>query len=448
MSAKRGSALIETARPTSTAPAASPAALSGGRTCPWDRRAPGRPPSLSFHDADDRRIDHRAVEERPLADLHRPHVERRPRSCARRSTRSRRRRRAGPSYSRRARSSSANAPWGGSAPGDSGRSRGATIRKKPLPAKRNKHGASPRPSPPPRAGAPPWSAWVRSGCGRCWRRSAWLTGDVPPFLLDRHRLHHRRHARARRPAAAPPGPLAAGPARPPAAWALGLGAFFGYHALYFTTLRLLPPVEALLIINLWPLLIVLLSALLPGDRLLPRHVLGGPGRPRRHDVDRAFARRRQRRGRGAAPLGYASAVACALIWSGYSVAQDRRVAGEVSSEAVTGFCLGTAILALLMHVLVEGPGRPVGAAWIAVLALGAGPVGAAFFLWDIGTKRGALQVLGAAAYLAPLISALLLMAMGRSEPSWRLAAAAALIIGGAVIAGRAQSGRDPASATA
>jgi len=43
---------------------------------------------------------------------------------------------------------------------------------------------------------------------------------------------------------------------------------------------------------------------------------------------------------------------------------------------------------------------------------------------------------------------LLLMAMGRSEPSWRLAAAAALIIGGAVIAGRAQSGRDPASATA
>src|ERR1051325_9146429 len=46
-------------------------------------------------------------------------------------------------------------------------------------------------------------------------------------------------------------------------WALGVGALFGYHALYFAALRLAPPAEAALINSLWPLLSVLLSALVP-----------------------------------------------------------------------------------------------------------------------------------------------------------------------------------------
>ena len=50
-------------------------------------------------------------------------------------------------------------------------------------------------------------------------------------------------------------------------WALGVGGLFGYHALYFLALRLAPPAEAGLINYLWPLLIVLFSALLPGEHL-------------------------------------------------------------------------------------------------------------------------------------------------------------------------------------
>jgi drug/metabolite transporter (DMT)-like permease len=144
-------------------------------------------------------------------------------------------------------------------------------------------------------------------------------------------------------------------------------------------------------------------------------------------------------------LGYAAAVGCALIWSGYSVL-NRRLVADVPSDAATGFCLATAVLALLAHALLEPAGWPQGGAWLAVLALGLGPVGAAFFLWDLGTKRGALQVLGAAAYLAPLLGTLLLLFMGRGEPSLGLLAATALIIGGAVIASRA--GARPAEAQA
>ncbi|HYI88566.1 MAG TPA: EamA family transporter, partial [Beijerinckiaceae bacterium] len=60
----------------------------------------------------------------------------------------------------------------------------------------------------------------------------------------------------------------------PVVWALGIGGLFGYHALYFAALRLAPPAEAGLVNYLWPLLIVLFSALLPGERVKLAHVAG------------------------------------------------------------------------------------------------------------------------------------------------------------------------------
>ena len=257
-------------------------------------------------------------------------------------------------------------------------------------------------------------------------------GDVPPFLLTALTfavggllgllVQLLRDGRPPRLGAVPP-----------VAWLLGVGAFFGYHALYFTALQKLPPVEALLIINLWPLLIVLFTGLLPQERLLPQHLLGvlcglvGAGiLVLGKDAAAADA---------PAPdlVGYAAAIGCALVWSSYSVL-NRRLVPDVPSDAVTGFCLVTAVLAFLAHLLVEPAAWPQGAAWLAILALGIGPVGAAFFLWDFGTKRGALQILGAAAYLAPLLGTVLLLLMGRGRPSLGLLAAAILIVGGAAIA--------------
>ena len=57
-------------------------------------------------------------------------------------------------------------------------------------------------------------------------------------------------------------------------WLVGVGGLFGYLALYFSALRQAPPAEAGLIAYLWPLLIVLLSATLPGERLGLRHIIG------------------------------------------------------------------------------------------------------------------------------------------------------------------------------
>ena len=75
--------------------------------------------------------------------------------------------------------------------------------------------------------------------------------------------------------------------------------------------------------------------------------------------------------------------------------------------------------------------------WASVAGLGLGPVGLAFYVWDIGVKRGDIQLLGASSYAAPLLSTLILVLAGIAAPGWALALAALLIAGGAALAARA-----------
>jgi drug/metabolite transporter (DMT)-like permease len=215
-------------------------------------------------------------------------------------------------------------------------------------------------------------------------------------------------------------------------YAFGTAGLFGYHLLYFTAFRLSPTAETGLIAYLWPLFIVLLSGLLPGERLRAPHVLGaliafaGAGvivLGRADDAAGSLA-------------GMALAFLCALTWAGYSVLSRRL--GSVPTESVTIFCLATAALSLAAHLVLEDtvwPTAPLG--WAALLALGIGPVGVAFFTWDIGMKRGDIQLLGVASYAAPLLSTLALVAAGIAQPSWTIAIAAVLIAGGAALAARA-----------
>jgi drug/metabolite transporter (DMT)-like permease len=221
--------------------------------------------------------------------------------------------------------------------------------------------------------------------------------------------------------------------QPPLVWAVGVGGLFGYHALYFVALRLAPPAEAGLLNYLWPLLIVLLSSLLPGERLAPHHIIGavlglagtvlllsGHGSARFEPAH--FA-------------GFVAAFVAAFVWAGYSV-MSRRLK-SVPTDAVAGFCLVTAALALLIHLIFETTVWPAGIGqWLAVVALGVGPVGAAFYTWDIGMKRGDIRVLGAASYATPLLSTGFLIAAGFAAPSANIAIAAALIAGGGLIAAR------------
>jgi drug/metabolite transporter (DMT)-like permease len=253
---------------------------------------------------------------------------------------------------------------------------------------------------------------VGGGVGLAW---AVLTGQRPPAPRDVHW----------------------------AVWPIGVGGIFGYHFFYFTALSTAPPAQANLINYLWPLLIVIFSGLLPGERLRPGHLVGagvafsgamlalaGPGGAPTAD----------------AAAGYAAALACALIWSGYSVSSRRF--GTAPTSTVTIFCFAAAALAGLSHLALEETAWPSGAAaWAALVLIGLGPVGAAFYLWDIGMKKGNIQLLGAASYAAPALSTLALVAAGAAEASASLAGAAFLIALGAAVAARAERVR-PGATTA
>lgn len=271
---------------------------------------------------------------------------------------------------------------------------------------------------------------VGSGAVALWSLLALLTaatGQVPPFQLAamtfalagglglataalRGRLHRLKPTRA--------------------GLALGLYGLFGDTALYFAALKFAPPAQANLIHYLWPVLIVLFAALLPGGRLQWRHVIGaglgflatllllgdGIGRP------------------GAtAWVGYACAFAGAFVWASYSVA-SRRLA-EVPTETVAVTCLAGSVLAAAAHGLFETTKWPADTTeWLAVAGLGAGPIGAAFFLWDVGMKRGDVALLGVASYAAPVLSTLTLVAAGFAAFTPALGLSCALIVAGALVA--------------
>lgn len=217
---------------------------------------------------------------------------------------------------------------------------------------------------------------------------------------------------------------------PMAAYGFGIAGLFGYHFCYFTALRLAPPAQAGLIAYLWPLFIVLLAGLLPGERLSLMHIAGAvlafAG------VVLLVAGKFGGFGPTALP-GYAMAFLCALIWSTYSVGSRRF--GHVPTEAVTVFCAATAVLSTMAHLALEPTEWPQHAlGWAAIAGLGLGPVGGAFFTWDIGMKRGDIQLLGTASYAAPLLSTLILIAAGFAPASPAILAAAGLIVAGAALA--------------
>lgn len=215
--------------------------------------------------------------------------------------------------------------------------------------------------------------------------------------------------------------------QPWSALALATAALFGYHALYFIALKRAPAVEANLLNYLWPLLIVAFAGFLPGVRVRGMQIAGtllglvgavvlvtrGSG----IDIQPQYL------------PGYLAALSAAVVWAAYSVLNRRHA--QVPSEAIIVACALVAVFGLLAHLGFERTVAPSLTQWLVLAAMGIGPVGAAFLLWDHGTKHGDIAVLGSLSYLAPLLSTLLLVAAGRAEPHWSQAVAIGLLMLGA-----------------
>ena len=247
---------------------------------------------------------------------------------------------------------------------------------------------------------------------------------LPPFLLTGLALVI---------GSAPSWPLARQWRVPPSTLALGVYGLFGFHFLLFVALRLAPPVEANLVNYLWPLLIVVLApAILREARFRLVHVLAALA----GFVGAALAIVGGRELSGGFSWGYAAALGSAFIWATYSLL-TRRVR-HFPTTAIGLFGIVSGALALACHVWLEPRTALTLHDWSLVTAVGLGPLGAAFFLWDAALKRGDASRIGILSYLTPLASTLgLVLTTHRPLTGW-IAAAAALIVGAAVVGVRAR----------
>ncbi len=233
----------------------------------------------------------------------------------------------------------------------------------------------------------------------------------------------------------PGGPGLVALRQPWAAGALGIGALFAYHALYFFALKHAPALEASLLNYLWPLLIVVFASVLGTAPVRAGQWLGSA-------MGLAAAVLVVTRG-GALQIsaehlpGYWAALCAAVVWALYSALNSRFEA--VPSAAMAGSCLAVSLMGAGVHLAFETTVVPTPMQWALLLALGLGPTGLAFWLWDVGTKRGDLAALGTISYAAPLLSTGLLLAFGRAQPHWSQAAALALLLGGAYVSTRRKS---------
>ena len=219
--------------------------------------------------------------------------------------------------------------------------------------------------------------------------------------------------------------------------ALGIYGLFGYHFLLFVALRDAPAVEANLVNYLWPLLIVVLAPLvLPGMRLRAAHVLAALMGFAGAAVAIVGAGTSGSALHGGWHWGYLSALGAAFIWASYSLL-TRRVPA-FSTAAIGLFALVSGLLALLCHRMFEAPVSIAPHQWWLLLAMGVGPLGAAFFLWDKALKVGDPRQIGVLSYLTPLGSTALLVSVSGRTWSLQIALAAALIMAAAWLGTRSE----------
>lgn len=207
--------------------------------------------------------------------------------------------------------------------------------------------------------------------------------------------------------------------------ALGCYGLLLYHLLFILALRWAPPVQANLVHYVWPMLIVLLSpVILKSTSLRLPHivaaVLGFAGA--------ALAILSTGDASSRWEWGYALALAAALVWSTYSLGQ-RRV--QESNVATTGLCClisGAAALGI-QHCLVAPLSPLTIEQWLSVAALGLGPMGGAFYLWNYALRNGDPRVVGVMANATPVLSTLVLAVTTSSALNPVLLLSLLLIVG-------------------
>jgi drug/metabolite transporter (DMT)-like permease len=104
------------------------------------------------------------------------------------------------------------------------------------------------------------------------------------------------------------------------------------------------------------------------------------------------------------------------------------------------FGLASGLLSLACHALLEPAVALDTHALLLIAALGIGPLGGAFYLWDAALKRGDPRQIGLLSFLTPLLSTLGLLLQRGEWPGVSILLAALMIVGAAALGAYASRG--------
>jgi drug/metabolite transporter (DMT)-like permease len=193
------------------------------------------------------------------------------------------------------------------------------------------------------------------------------------------------------------------------------------------------PAHAALLVALSPIFAALLAALLLGERLPPRRIVG---------IGIAFAGVALIVSHGGGPasgptwLGDLLSLGAALTWALYSVAGKpllaRRSAFEVTTWAMVFGALPLLPLGLPELARVPWSQLSLGT-WALLVYLSVGTLAVANLIWYWALARAATTRVVAFSYLNPVVAAVIAVALGQEVPTATLAAGALAVLTGVAL---------------
>lgn len=200
-----------------------------------------------------------------------------------------------------------------------------------------------------------------------------------------------------------------------------------YHVIYFYALQLADPIGVSLIHYLWPVFIVLLGPLfVRGGKLTVKSILAGIvgfiGAMISCNPDHSISI-------GDSTniwLGYTLAFISAIFWAVYSLLAKKYP--HVPSASVGLYCLVSGAICLALYRTgAQWPTLTTNEVW-AILYMGIGPMGGAFYLWDYAMKKANHEQVAVLSYATPVLSTAFLALYLNVGMQWYIWLGAALVV--------------------
>jgi len=180
---------------------------------------------------------------------------------------------------------------------------------------------------------------------------------------------------------------------------VGTACMLGYHVIYFYALQLADPIGVSLVHYLWPVMIVLLGPVfVRRGNVSFRCLLAGAAGFAGAVISCAPTQKVGMNGW----IGYVLAFVSAVVWAGYSL--TAKSYPNVRSASVGLFCIVSGVVCLALYRSTAQWPSLTGSESVALLYMGVGPMGGAFYLWDFAMKKADHQQVAVLSYATPVLS--------------------------------------------